>query len=52
MSWDTLIGVILIVVALAVTSSLVVWSRFSIEKIARTKGQSLRQILRGRRGGR
>ena len=52
MSGNMLIGVFLIVSALLLTTSLVVWSRFSIEKIDKKKGQSARQILRERRGGR
>jgi hypothetical protein len=52
MHGDLLFGIILIGGALAVTSALVIWSRFSIERIARGKGKSLRQILRERRGGR
>jgi hypothetical protein len=52
MSGEALIGVILTLCALLLTSFLVVWSRFSIEKIARKKGRSVRQILRERRGGR
>jgi hypothetical protein len=52
MHGDLLIGLILVGVALTLTSTLVVWSKFSIERIARSKGKSLRQILRERRGGR
>jgi hypothetical protein len=47
-----LIGIMLISCALLLTTSLVIWSRFSIEKIAKKKEQSARQILKERRGGR
>ena len=52
MDGNLLLGLILIGLALTVTSTLLVWSTFSIDRIARNKGKSLRQILRERRGGR
>ena len=52
MDGDTLIGVILVAIAIVLTSSLVIWSRSSIEKISRKRGQSVRQILRERKSGR
>ncbi len=52
MKIDALVGVALVGIALSLTSFLVIWSRYSIERISKKKSQNIRQILRERKSGR
>jgi len=50
MDGNTILGCVLVVAALVVLTALTLWSRRAIRRIAKTGGQSLREIMRDMNG--
>lgn len=46
MEFDALAGILIVVVALVAITALVAWSRMSIERIARKKLRTVRDIVK------
>ena len=52
MDWDTILGIIILILGLGLLTYLVIWSRNTINSIANKKLNSIREIIRELHNGR